>query len=220
MDEEQTVKIPRVTETTLEIPRETFLVKTLPMHLLGDPILTMDAPQADDTPLYDQLNPRPRQAKRRPRRKLMMADKVLIGMSAVAIAGITVVYGMVAYGWGTGPLPTDEVVTPHHTVQVSTPSEAPMVRPTSRHTRPPVLEKTVVAVVAPTHYRPRPTHRVTLAPLPTPVRTTEAPSAPETTSAAPTPTQTSPSPSETPSETPTASQSTTPASPSVSLEPQ
>lgn len=212
-----TQEIPRVAET-LVMPRETFLVSTLPTHLLGDPILTMDAPRPDETPLYDQLNPRSHRAPKRPRRRMRMADKVLVGMSAAAIAGITVIYGMVAYGWGAGPEPVEAQPRPSRTVVLSAPTEPPAVYPTSRHIQRPRPQQPVVAVVAPTRFTPLPVRSVT--PTPTPTRTTEAPGAPETSSSAPEPTQTSASPSEAPSATPTASQSTTPASPSISLEPR
>jgi hypothetical protein len=221
-----TQEIPVVAET-LPMPsveRETFVVKTPPTHLLGDPILTMDAPKADDTPLYDQINgPRPKRLRARPRRRMKTGDRVLLGMGVMAAAGVTFVYGLVVYGWGSGPVPEEAGPTPHRTVQVSTSAEEPSRPPTVRHTPHPRRTKAVVVVVAPTSFRPAPTRvRVGVSsptPSPTPTRATEAPSAPQTSSKAPEPTKTTESPTEAPSASPTPSRSHTSPRPSLPLEP-
>lgn len=219
-----------VTTQEIRIPSDPFpdvkLVSPVkvdlpPVHLLGDPIMTMEAPRADETPLYDQIHgPRKKRPAPRMRRRMKTGDKVLAGMGAASIVGITIVYGMVAYGWGGGSMP-EEAAPESSTIQVTTPSETPMDSPTPRHTPSPERKKTSAPAAAPETYLPEPEYSVIVVvapePTPTPTKTSEAPSAPETTSRAPEPTETSESPSASASSSPPASPSPSQSSPSASV---
>ena len=228
-DETQEVPLPEGTipdqesVTTQEIPlaKDAFpkiqLVSPVkvdlpPVHLLNDPIMTMDAPVADDTPLYDQLNPRVQPpAPARERRRMRMGDKVLVGMGVLAVGMTVMLYGMVVYGWGSGPVPRNEA-KPRHTAVTTERPVAPDVLPTlgPPTSRPPVEE--VKAAVAPSTHRAEPSPTRTAAPSPmktvsapeTPVETTSAPEpSPRPTRAStppPSPTQTEESPTPTPTE--------------------
>lgn len=209
-----TQEIPVVAETPKMpgAPRETFVVQTLPRHLLGDPILTMDEPRADDTPLYDQINgPRPSGPKPRKRRPMQTGDKVLAGMGVASVAGVAFIYGMVTYGWGAGAMPEDEAAPkPARTVQSSPAPQEPSESPSPRRSATPEREEAVV-VVAPEVYSPEPERSVVVIASPTvtepePTPTSEEPSASETPSEEPEPTRTSASPSEPPSASPSASE--------------
>lgn len=201
-------------------------VELPPLHLRNDPIMTMDAPVADDTCLYDQLNP-PAQTPlpKRPRRRMQTADRFLLCMGAAAFGLGTVAYGMVVHGWGAGPIPGgDEAQERPRVIR----TDEPAVLPTTDYS--PEPEKVVKVVGDPTSWSPEPEESVVVvSPTPTP---TEAPSvletAEETTEApepSPTPTKPStPPPSPTPvptptyaSPSPTPSQSTTPVIPPITL---
>lgn len=190
-------------------------VETLPPHLLGDPILTMDAPVADNTPLYDQIHGAPdRPAPALPRRKVPMGDRFLIGMGAVALVMSVGVYGMVFHGWGAGPRP-EKAVSATRTAQITTeePEEVGTATSAPRPVRSP--EKDVVQVVAPETRKPVHRHSVVAVTLsaapsskPDPTPVTERPTAPPSpkeSSAPPSPSQT---PAPTPDPTPSGSQST------------
>lgn len=226
----ETQEIPRVAET-LELPevRETYVVKTVPAHLLGDPILKMD-----DQPLStadsvfelvreqtERMVPPPPKPKPVRRHKMRTADKFLLGMGATAAVSVTFIYGMVAYGWGAGPRSGETAPKPHHTYRFPQPVETPYQRPTPSRRPSPTRTLPVEIVVAPRTHHPAPTRSVIVvhSPTPTPSRTSEAPSAPQTPSKTPEPTKTSQSPTESPSAFPTASESPSPASPSITLEP-
>jgi hypothetical protein len=188
-------------------------VELPPLHLINDPIMTMDAPVADDTALYDQLNPPVAQTPlpRRERRRMKSGDKFLLCMGVGVIGLGTVAYGMAVYGWGAGPMPADEAVKPAHVV-----SAAPTVLPTTGPVEPyQAPAKAPVSVVDPTHYSPAPEHTITVV-SPTPEKTTSAPVAPVETSRSPEPSPTHESPSTPPpSPTPTPSESASPSQSSL-----
>lgn len=224
-----TQEIPVVAETVElpEVPRKTYVVQTVPVHLLGDPILAMDdqpkkSPESVFELIQDQTEtmvpPMPRPT-RRPRRKIQTGDKVLAGMGAMAMVGVTVVYGMVAYGWGGGGMPGEAAPEPHRTIQISTPAETPSSSssPTPRRSPSPPEEGTapVVPVVAPKTHMPKPVK--TFRPSPTPEKVSKSPSAPVTASGAPEPAQPSATPSASLSSSPTPSASATSFSPSPTV---
>jgi hypothetical protein len=224
-DTVDTQKIPRVTKTTLEMPtllprRDTFVVPTLPRHLLGDPILFMGAPKPDHTMLFDQLGgPRKPRNKTGKRRRMQTADKVLLSMGVTTAMSIAFVSCMVAYGWGAGPMPEEEIFPrSSRTFRVITPSAEPSTPATVRQAPVPKRTRAAVVVAAPTTYSPRPARSIVVVPSPT--RTSQAPSARETPSQSPEPTETPTTPSGTPSASVTPSQSPTSPSPSSSVEPQ
>lgn len=201
-DETQEVPLPEGTipdqesVTTQEIPvaREPFpeiqlvspvKVELPPLHLMNDPIMTMDAPVADDTCLYDQLNP-PAQTPlpKRPRRRMQAGDKFLAGMGVAALVMGAGVYGMVVEGWGAGEVPSE--AKPEHSV-TTTVSDEPTVLPTSRPQPTHEESRAPVRIVsAPTSYSPAPEHTITVV-SPTPSEVTSAPETPEGTSEAPEP---------------------------------
>lgn len=240
MPEDKTVEVPLPEGTipdqesviTQEIPvaREPFpeiqlvspvKVELPPLHLINDPIMTMDAPVADNTPLYDQLNPPPLPPlPPRPRRRMKAGDKFLVAVTVGAVGMGTMAYGMVFLGWGAGPVPDEDEAKPH--VSVVTTDE-PTVLPTTGVPTHRAPSKPPVKVVAdPTTYSPTPEASVVvITPTPeassaseTPVETSEAPepsptpTKPSTPPPSPTPTPSSPTP------TPTQTQS---ASPSFSI---
>jgi len=238
MDEE-TIEVPLPegtrpdpdTVVTQEIPipglprdTQTLVVEMPPTHLLGDPIFTMGPPQADETPLYDQLNgPPPPRKKPRSRRRLQTADKFLIVMGAVAVAGASVVYGMVVYGWGSGSLPDEEAAHQEHRIVQTpspvqtTPTTTPSPTPRQKASEEP---RETIVVVAPTHRSVRPswTPRATRTAIVRPSPTTSSPEPTRTHTSEPAPTRTSPAPSVSPTVSPSASPSPSP-KPSLPLEP-
>lgn len=201
------------------LPGESIRLEIVPPHLLGEPILTMDAPVADETPLYDQLNPREPKAPPRERRRMPMGDRFLIGMGVAAAGAGVVVYGMVVYGWGDSSHFPEAAPSP--VVSTTTSAPRPDIEPTVKATERPKAAETVQAAQAdPTHYAPEPTRSITVVEAPsaseTPVETTVAPepSPTPTRPSTPPPSPTTTAPSPTPTPTPTESQS---ASPSVSI---
>ncbi len=210
----------------IPVPREPFpqiqlvspvKVELPPLHLINDPIMTMDAPVADDTVLYDQLNPPASMpAPERERRRMKTGDKVLLCMGVAVIGFGTVAYGMAVYGWGAGPMPADEAVKPTRVVSTA-PTVLPTTGPQATH-RPPAV-KPVKVMSDPTHYSPTPERTITVV-SPTPEETTSAPVAPVETFRAPEPpappvTPSMPPPSPTPTPTPTESESASPSQSSV-----
>lgn len=190
-------------------------VELPPLHLINDPIMTMDAPVADDTPLYDQINP-PAQppSPRRERRRMKSGDKFLLFMGVGVIGMGTVAYGMAVYGWGAGPVPADEAVKPAHVVSTA-PTVLPTTGPQATHRAP--VEEPVRVVSAPTHYSPVPERTITVV-SPTPEVSTSAPQAPVESSSAPEPSPTHPRPSTpppSPTPTPTPTESASPSQSSV-----
>lgn len=200
-------------------------VTLLPMHLRNDPILTMDAPKADTTPLFDQLYgpPERRTEHKRPRRQMPTGDKVLVGMAVAAVVMGGGVYGMVVYGWGAGDVPEAKPAVTHRavpTVEAAEPdhSESPThhARPTSSPTHyVPEPEHSIVVVAAPETHSPSVTPEETTAapePSPTPAKPSTPPPSPTTAPPSPTP-----APTETRSPSPTLS-ITLPASPTNTQE--
>jgi hypothetical protein len=200
-----TQEIP-VVARTLEMPVVSLRVVTAPTHLLGDPIFTMGAPRSDETPLFDQLYGRPEPKPVRRRRKMPMADKVLICMGVAVVFGGLFIYGMVTQGWGAGEFPDDPaaVSAPRRTssapepVQESTRAPAPSHTPVQRH-------RTPSQVPTPHTHRPRPTRSVEIITPPEPTPTPTPVTAGPTESPSPTPT-----PTESPSASPSLSLSTSP----------
>lgn len=182
-----------VSPVRVTIPSRSVHVKTLPPHLLGDPILTMAEPVADETSLYDQTHPlAPTPVPKHARRRMQTGDKFLACLTVTAIGMGTVTYGMIVYGWGAGPLPEPEArPTAHPAVVEEEPEVLPTTGEATRRPRP------VRVVSEPTDYAPTQVASVTvvkswMAPP------TEAPSAPETpveTSEAPEPSPTHTEPS-------------------------
>lgn len=194
-------------------------VELPPLHLMNDPIMTMDAPVPDNTPLYDQLNPpAPKPLPKRPRRRMHTGDKFLVGMAVAAVGLGTGVYGMVFLGWGASPAPQAEEKPEPSVIAETTESPEPTVLPTTREKQVPKApeSKAPVRVVAdPTTYSPKPEESIVVVESPdpssapeTPVETTEAPepspspTKPSTPPPSPTPTPTSASPTPTESGTP------------------
>ena len=186
-------------------------VELPPLHLINDPIMTMGAPVADDTALYDQLNPpAPTPPPRRERRRMKTGDRFLLCMGVAVIGMGTVAYGMVVYGWGAGPGPADEAVAPAHTASTS-PTTLPTTGPVELYKAP---AKAPVHVVAdPTHYSPTPTRSITVV-SPAPQASTSAPQAPVETSRAP-----EPPPVHTTPSTPPPSTASSPPAPTGSASP-
>lgn len=220
-----TQEIPAVKEPFPEIQLVSPVrVELPPLHLINDPIMTMDAPVADDTTLYDQLNPPVAQTPlpSRERRRMKTGDKFLLCMGVGVIGLSTVAYGMAVYGWGAGPMPADEAVKPAQVVSTS-PTVLPTTGPVEPYRAP---AKAPVHVVSdPTHYSPVPEHTVTVV-SPTPEESTSIPVAPVETSSAPEPPAPpvhsstalpSPTPTFSPSPTPSTTQSATPVIPPITL---
>ncbi len=198
-------------------------VETVPVHLLGDPILTAPAPVADDTPLYDQIHGKPqRRAPKAPPRRMATGDKVLIGMGAAALVMGTGVYGMVVHGWGGGEPQADAKPSSAPVRVVESPEEPESPSPSPEATR--RAPEPVKAVMAPETYAPVPERSiVVVSPTPT-VEETEPEEQPEPTrtSAPPRPSHTPappPSPSVTPTPIPSSESPTPEESTSLSLPP-
>jgi hypothetical protein len=175
-----TQEIP-IVERTLELP---------PFHLLGDPILRMDAPRPDLTPLFDQIYGPPERLPRPVKRRMHTADKVLAGMGLAALASILFVYGMVTQGWGVGEIPDDPSALPgaYPTATTGYPVSI-LPEPLRSRQSPAQSRQTPIVVHTPHTHRPAPTRSVVVVTLPEPK---------------PTPTPTAvPSPSPTPTPTPT-----------------
>jgi hypothetical protein len=197
-----------VSPVRVDIPSRSVRVQTLPPRLLGDPILTMAEPVADETSLYDQVHPpAPEPAPKHARRQMRTGDKFLLCLTVAAVGMGTVTYGMIVYGWGAGPVPEPEARPTHRAVITE---EEPTVLPTTgESTRRPQVR----VVSEPTAYDPTNVASVTVVDprmTPPPVEAPSAPVAPVRTSEAP-----EPSPTPTESSTPPPS----PSPPPVESEP-
>lgn len=207
-------------------------VELPPLHLRDEPIMTMDAPVPDDTPLYDQLNPPAlKPLPKRPRRRMHAGDKFLAGMAVAALGMSVGVYGIAFEGWGADRRPQAEEKPPAPVTIEPTPEEPEptMALPTTRQRPTPSPEPTraeVRVVSDPSSYSPEPEESIVVVKSPeptsapeTPVETSEAPepspepTKPSTPPPSPTPTTPSPTPTPTESSAPPSLSTTLPASP-------
>lgn len=192
---------------TVRIPRieRTLIISTLPVRLLGDPILTMAAPVADETPLYDQLNGRQsRPPVEKPRRRMPMGDRFLVGLGVAVVVSGGGMYGMVTYGWGAGPIPHENAAT---AALVPSPGPLPAQVPilptvSPMPSRRPVESPRAVPVAAPHTYSPAPSQSIVVIASPSPSKTPEPSPTPSHTPAPSTTPPASPTPSRSPSDTP------------------
>lgn len=219
MDNETTLSVPLPSDALpgpdaiIKWPevRLTVPVKVdVPWRLVDDPILTMPAPELDETTLFEQLYGPVERPRRREDHRMTLGDKVLVVMGAAVIVGAVGICTMVDQGWAVGAIPDDEPLTTVSVPQEPSEQSWEPVTPTRSPKRSygPVAAPQETVEVRPETVAPQPTKSIVVIPAPEP---TPEPSSPPVSTPPPSP---MPSPSVTPSKSPSPSPS-----PSVSTSP-